>query len=203
MIAAVHKAANAADLGRGRTLSWNLDPTRAMPVWGFLLVGRPRVNDVEVWRTMSLPNDKKRRRRSRDRQIIIEELLRPSHYLGYDRDEMGCYFLGREAFALAESQFRRAAQVNPFEPAFKIHWAVALTHLSRMGEARDLLAEIFRKRQDDAMVRQMWHHFWPEELPPEPLAALPSSPLLISPLEDTTEGNAVGHDPASEVESHD
>lgn len=117
---------------------------------------------------MSLPDNQKRRHRSRDPQIIREEVLRPSHYLGYDRDDMGCYFLGREAFELAESQFRRAVYVNPFEPAFKVHWAISLTHLNRMNEARALLAQLFRKHQDDAMVRQMWRHFWPGEQPPEP-----------------------------------
>jgi PII-like signaling protein len=32
------------------------------------------------------------RTRSRDPLIIREEVLRPSHYLGYDRDDMGRYF---------------------------------------------------------------------------------------------------------------
>ena len=142
---------------------------------------------------MSLPDDKRRRHRSSDPQIIREEVLRPSHYLGYDRDDMGLYFLGREAFELAESQFRRAVYLNPYEPAFKIHWAVALTHLNQMSEAHDLLVGIFRRREDDVMVRQMWHHFWPEEPPPEPETASPS----------TTEVNSVRPDPASEAESHD
>ncbi len=119
---------------------------------------------------MSLPDEPKRRHRTRDPQIIREEVLRPSHYLGYDRDDMGCYFLQREAFELAESQFRRAVYVNPFEPSFKVHWAVALTHLNRMDEARALLAQLFRERRDDATVRRMWRHFWPGQEPPEPEA---------------------------------
>ncbi len=117
---------------------------------------------------MNLSGNQRRRPKDRDPQIIREEVLRPSHYLGYDRDEMGCYFLGREAYTLAESQFRRAVYLNPYEAVFKIHWAVALTHLRRMQEAHDLLVEIFQKRQDDALVRQMWQHFWPDEPFPEP-----------------------------------
>ncbi len=127
---------------------------------------------MEVRRTMNVPDDKKRRHRSRDPQIIREEVLRPSHYLGYDRDEMGCYFLGREAFELAESQFRRAVYLNPFEPTFKVHWAVALTHLNRLDEARALLVELFLRHEDDDLVRQMWHHFWPDEPCPKPDTSL-------------------------------
>ncbi len=119
---------------------------------------------------MCCPEDGRRERRSRDPQILREEVLRPSRYLGYDRDRMGCYFLGREAFELAESQFRRAVYLNPFEPAFQLHWAVALIRLNRMDQAREVLARLFRERRDDAEVRRMWRHFWPDEPPPGPQA---------------------------------
>ncbi|MEP0844106.1 MAG: hypothetical protein HRF43_15500 [Phycisphaerae bacterium] len=142
---------------------------------------------------MSHPEDKRRRRRIRDPQIIREEVLRPSRYLGYDRDDMGCYFLGREAFELAESQFRRAVYLNPFEPSFKVHWAVALTHLNRLDEARALLVQLFRNRQDDAGVRRMWHHFWPGEQPPEPRTGSTGTP----------EADPAPTDPAAESEGHD
>lgn len=123
---------------------------------------------------MEPPEHFRLRTRSRDPLIIREEVLRPSRYLGYDRDEMGRYFLGREAFALAESQFRRAVYLNPFEPVFKIHWAAALAQLNRKAEAHDLLVQVFRSRQDDATARQMWHHFWPSEPFPEADAAPPN-----------------------------
>ena len=114
-------------------------------------------------------------------------------YLGYDRDDLGCYFLGREAFELAESQFRRAVWLNPYEPVFKIHWAVALTHLNRMREAHDLLVGVFRNRQDNALARQLWHHFWPAEpLPvPEPASS------------DLGKVDPATQDPAREAECRD
>lgn len=129
---------------------------------------------------MNAYDGKRRRCRSRDPQIIREEVLRPCRYLGYDRDEIGCYLLAREAFDLAESQFRRAAYLNPYEPMFRIHWAVALTHLNHLAEAHDLLVAIFRDRQDNAMVRHMWHHFWPEEPIPVPETAPPDGPHIDS-----------------------
>lgn len=107
----------------------------------------------------------KRRSRSRDPGLIREEVLRPSHYLGYDRDEMGVYFLGREAFELAESQFRRAVWLNPYEPVFKTHWALSLIKLNRMAEARSLLLDVLGNHQEDRIARNLWHHYWPEESP--------------------------------------
>ena len=108
-----------------------------------------------------------RRTRSRDPQIIREELLRPSHYLGYDRDEMGCYFLGREAFDLAEGQFRRAAWLNPYEASFKVHWAVSLIKLNRKDEARGVLAEVLQANPNEESAIRLWHRHWPDDsLPP-------------------------------------
>ncbi len=107
----------------------------------------------------------KRRTRSRDPQIIRKNVLRPSHYLGYDRDDMGCYFLGREAFELAESQFRRAVWLNPYEPVFKVHWAMSLIRLNRMHEARLVLFEVLQAHPDDRLAQNLWRHHWPHESP--------------------------------------
>ncbi|MBI4581667.1 MAG: tetratricopeptide repeat protein [Planctomycetes bacterium] len=109
----------------------------------------------------------RRRTRSRDPQIIREEVLRPSHYLGYDRDEMGCYFLGREAFELAESQFRRAVWLNPYEATFKTHWAIALIRLDRMAKAQHLLEAVLRDKPDDRLASELWSRYWPGKARPK------------------------------------
>ncbi len=109
----------------------------------------------------------RRRRKCRDRQIIREEVLRPSHYLGYDRDEMGRYFLGRGALELAESQFRRAVWLNPYEPAFKVHWAIALIQMGLMDKARDLLEEILHENPNHGSAGDLWDHYWPQETRPK------------------------------------
>ncbi|HOQ04861.1 MAG TPA: hypothetical protein PKY88_06575 [Anaerohalosphaeraceae bacterium] len=51
---------------------------------------------------------KKQRFSRPDRNDRREEQLRPSRYLGYDRDELGMYLLSRGALEIAETQFRRA-----------------------------------------------------------------------------------------------
>ncbi len=108
----------------------------------------------------------RRRTRSRDPQIIREEVLRPSHYLGYDRDEMGVYFLGREAYEMAESQFRRAVWLNPYEPIFKAHWAMSLIRLKRITEAHDVLAQALQGGLHDGWVKELWKRYWPDESRP-------------------------------------
>ena len=60
-----------------------------------------------------------------------ENALRPSRYLGYDRDALGIYLCSREAYEIAETQFRRAIWLNPFEPAFKKHLEYCLYKLER------------------------------------------------------------------------
>jgi predicted Zn-dependent protease len=86
--------------------------------------------------------------------------------LGYDRDQLGAYLLGRGAVELAESQFRRAAWLNPYEPVFRVHWAAVLARLDRKAEARPLLSDILArdpKRQD---ALDLWRRLWPGECVP-------------------------------------
>ncbi|MGB9624684.1 MAG: hypothetical protein ACPMAQ_07455 [Phycisphaerae bacterium] len=115
-------------------------------------------------------------RRHRDPQLAREEALRPSRFLGYDRDQMGVYFLGREAFALAESQFRRAVWLNPYEPVFKVHWALALIRLNRKDEARGLLRDVLSRHRDDRLANDLWKRYWAGEAFPgaETAPAAPS-----------------------------
>jgi len=71
-----------------------------------------------------------------------EELLRPSRYLGYDRDELGKCLLSRGAHKIAESQFRRAMWLNPFEVRFVCHLAWCLYKEGRYHEAKQYIEQV-------------------------------------------------------------
>ena len=83
-----------------------------------------------------------------DREERRENILRPSPYLGYNWDELGLYFNDRGAGRLAESQFRRAVWLNPFEPDFKIHLAECLYHLKQYEEATKWVNEVLAQKPD-------------------------------------------------------
>jgi Flp pilus assembly protein TadD len=117
---------------------------------------------------------KRNRRRKRDPQLIREEVLRPSHYLGYDRDQIGVHLLSCEAYELAESQFRRAVWLNPYHPGFKVHWAIALIKLGRKDEAHSLLQTVLRENPNDEVARLWWGRYWAEEPPPNPEGTTPA-----------------------------
>jgi len=105
----------------------------------------------------------KRHRRQRDRLVVREELLRPSRHLGYDRDQLGVYFLEREAFELAESQFHRAIWLNPYEPLFKVHWAVSLVRLGRREAAHRVICAMLQEYPTNAAALDVWRRYWPHE----------------------------------------
>jgi tetratricopeptide (TPR) repeat protein len=84
----------------------------------------------------------------KDRNDRREELLRPSIYLGYDRDELGMYLLSREAYKIAESQFRRAVWLNPFEIRFVCHLAWCLYKQGCYKEAKNYIDQLNLKGQD-------------------------------------------------------
>lgn len=107
-----------------------------------------------------MSRDSRPRRERHDQQWMREGLLRPSHYLGYDRDQLGVYFVERGAMDLAESQFRRAAWLNPYEPLFKVHLAGALLALERSEEARSLIQEVLAKNPENADALQFWRQYW-------------------------------------------
>ncbi|MBI5863877.1 MAG: hypothetical protein HZB38_05105 [Planctomycetes bacterium] len=114
------------------------------------------------------PNKGKGRNiRRRDPLLLREELLRPSSFLGYNRDRLGVYFMEREAFELAESQFRRAAWLNPFEAWFKMHWATALLALNRPGDAKLLLSELMTDGPCAQVAQRLWRKHWPAEPLPD------------------------------------
>jgi len=80
---------------------------------------------------------------------LKEEKLRPSRFLGYDRDSLGMYALQREMLEVAESQFRRAAYLNPFEPRFKQHLAWALYKQGKLSEAKRCILEAISQDPND------------------------------------------------------
>jgi Flp pilus assembly protein TadD len=69
-----------------------------------------------------------------------ENILRPSPYLGYDRDTLGLHLFSRGAYEIALTQFRRAIWLNPYEPVFKEHLARCLHKLGRYTEANRLIS---------------------------------------------------------------
>ncbi|MBN1900189.1 hypothetical protein JW926_02535 [Candidatus Sumerlaeota bacterium] len=71
-----------------------------------------------------------------------EEALRPCPILGYDRDALGLHLYSRNAYKLAETQFRRAVWLNPEEPRFKEHLAKCLLRQGKNEEAEILLQSI-------------------------------------------------------------
>jgi Flp pilus assembly protein TadD len=85
----------------------------------------------------------------RDKNERREDALRPSRYLGYDRDALGMHLLSRGAYEIAETQFRRAVWLNPFEPAFKKHLAHCLYKLGRDEEARQWILKGADNEKED------------------------------------------------------
>jgi hypothetical protein len=106
----------------------------------------------------------------RDPELAREEALRPCPFLGFDRDQLGCYLVGRGALELAESQFRRAVWLNPFEASFKVHWALTLIKLERKPEAHDVLRDVLTKTPEDKEALELWRQNWPDEHPAAPKA---------------------------------
>ena len=84
-----------------------------------------------------------------------EERLRPSRFLGYDRDSLGMYALQREMFEVAESQFRRAAYLNPYEARFKQHLAWVLYKQGKLVEAKQCIVEAISQNPQDMDSRQV------------------------------------------------
>jgi|YelNatPaOPRAMG01_1025707.scaffolds.fasta_scaffold158278_1 tetratricopeptide (TPR) repeat protein len=79
----------------------------------------------------------------------IEERLRPNRFLGYDRDHLGIALLRREMFDAAESQFRRAMYLNPFEASFRQHLAWCLYRKNKYEEALTVIEEAIRLNPKD------------------------------------------------------
>jgi hypothetical protein len=114
-------------------------------------------------------------RHKRDPQLVREELLRPSSYLGYDRDQLGAHLMSRHAVELAELQFRRAAWLNPFEPVFRLHWAMALITLKRTVQAHEIVRELIARDPQNEAALALWRRYWPEQPLPTPVRDEPTA----------------------------
>jgi len=84
-----------------------------------------------------------------------EELLRPSPYLGYDRDSVGMHLMNCGAFDVAESQLRRAVWVNPYEARFKAHLAWCLYKQGRFDEAKDWAGQSLDQDPDNTNAKMV------------------------------------------------
>jgi tetratricopeptide (TPR) repeat protein len=87
-----------------------------------------------------------RKKDHRSREERVEEILRPAPYLGYDRDALARHLVALGAYRIAESQFRRAIWLNPFEPAFKQHLALCLHAQKRYAEAEAWITEALQEQ---------------------------------------------------------
>ena len=92
-----------------------------------------------------------RRRKAKNDTDLREEVLRPCRSLGYDRDRIGLYLLERGAIDIAETQFRRAVWLNPFEPRFRVHMSLCLSMQGRHEDAVAYLSEISEEQMDEHM----------------------------------------------------
>jgi Flp pilus assembly protein TadD len=90
-----------------------------------------------------------RKKDNRSREERVEEILRPAPYLGYDRDALARHLMACGALKIAESQFRRAAWLNPFEPAFKRHLAMCLHLEKRDAEAHKWIRQALDQQPDN------------------------------------------------------
>ena len=80
---------------------------------------------------------------------VREESLRPDAHLGYSHDQLGCYMLSLDVLDLAESEFRRAVWLNPFEAAFKGHLAWCLFREKKYTEAQKWILSALKQAPDD------------------------------------------------------
>ena len=89
-----------------------------------------------------------KRPRVPDQNERREDALRPNPHLGYDRDALGMHLMSREAFRIAEPQFRRAVWLNPFEAEFKNHLAWCLYKQGELAEAWEWAQKALDQRDD-------------------------------------------------------
>lgn len=90
-----------------------------------------------------------------DRQELRENILRPSPYLGYDRDDVGVHLLDRGAYAQAEAFFRRAVWLNPYDVNFKIHLAGSLYRQQQYDEALHWVQQAIQQAPDNPSAQSL------------------------------------------------
>ena len=92
---------------------------------------------------------KEKSRRPRD--VIREDVLRPSPHLGYDRYSIAMHCMKCGAFEIAESQLRRCVWLNPYEPLFAHGLAQCLQQEGRLAEAAEWARKAVERKPDDAL----------------------------------------------------
>jgi len=84
-----------------------------------------------------------------------EEAFRPARFLGYNHNTLGVYLIERGAYRIAESEFRRAMWLNPYEPVFVANLAWCLFRQKRDEEAHDSLDQAMEQGPDNPQVRKI------------------------------------------------
>jgi len=98
---------------------------------------------------------RRRRLDSAERLERKEDLLRPSPWLGYDREQLAAHLLARGALGLAEGQLRRCVWLNPFEPRFKARLAWCLHLEGKDGSALEQVRAGLAVHPGDLELRRM------------------------------------------------
>ena len=89
---------------------------------------------------------------------LREDALRPSRWLGYDRDSIGVHLVSRGAYELAETQLRRAIWLNPYEVRFKQHLGWCLLKAGRLDEAKEWAEKALAQAPDDEDSKKLLNH---------------------------------------------
>jgi tetratricopeptide (TPR) repeat protein len=102
-----------------------------------------------------------RKRRALDsahKAELKEDLLRPNPYLGYNREILADHFMKKEAFGLAEEQYRRMIWLNPDEPRFQAKLVRCLITQGRRKEATQFIeaaVRFFPERRDFVVLAKL------------------------------------------------
>lgn len=89
-----------------------------------------------------------------ERNYRLEEAWRPNRLLGYNHNSIAEHLLKCGAFPIAESEFRRAIWLNPYEPAFTANLALCLHKQGREDEAKEFLLQALQQDKNSPHVLQ-------------------------------------------------
>jgi len=89
-----------------------------------------------------------------EKQERKEDALRPSRYLGYDRETIALYLTERGLWSEAEAQFRRMIWLNPFELRFRKGLIHCLLAQQRTAEAVQCAKEALVQFPGDPVLKK-------------------------------------------------
>jgi Flp pilus assembly protein TadD len=84
-----------------------------------------------------------------------ENALRPNRYLGYNHNTLAVHLIGRGAYAIAESELRRAIWLNPYEPVFLANLAWCLHKQGHDDEAGACMQQALEMDPGNAKARRI------------------------------------------------